>query len=141
MTMTNDDRKPWPWITIMINTGFLLVTFPPQTSSFPLAMAPSRFLKVCPIHLRFLISIWIGSCSVSFHRSLLDIQIARMRLMKVWSDVVTVSKIRYHIAKQILQLYWKVVLLFFWKGFYSPIAHAIEQTCISFLHIITLVIS
>ena len=64
------------------------------------SMAPSSLLKICPIHfhLRFLISIWIGSWSVSFHRSLLEIlsghEIARLcrkqQLMKVWSGLVTV---------------------------------------------------
>jgi hypothetical protein len=105
-------------------------------------MAPSGFLKVCPIHfnLRFLISIWIGSWFVSFHRSLLDIltdhQIARMcrkqRLMKVWSGLVTVL-----VTIQVLLPYSKTDFTFVFKScifvplerfFYFSISDTIEQT-------------
>ena len=36
-------------------------------------ISPSSFLNVWPIHLNFLISKFISSCSVAFHRSLLEI--------------------------------------------------------------------
>ena len=76
-------------------------------------------------HLHFLISMWIGSWSVSFHRSSLDIlsghQIARIghkhRLMKVWSGLVTVS-----VTFQVLLPYSKTDFIFwsFGKIFILP---------------------
>jgi len=97
--LVHSSFHPLPWLPIFTSyfSVFLSSCFPEGSKAFDIF--PSSFLNVWPIHLNFLflISAFISSCPVTFHRSLLEI-IFGHHILNIYDDMI-----RHRINAQMLQ--------------------------------------
>ena len=83
-TLVHSSFYPLPWLPI--SSYFSVFLFPwGFQSRAAFGISPSSFLNVWPIHINFLflISTFISSCPVTFHRSLLEIYLATIFLIYI----------------------------------------------------------